>query len=139
MFNFFGESYRIRAAYENAIKKGVIKLADVPGGSLESVEILQMATKKVRDMLPNYNYVPPFVKGTRRSPLGNFVGWTSEQIRTFPNALKTAIEETKSPIFAKMGYQRLVWHEFNFSNTTTVSGIWCHASLWVYRKKIRCT
>ena len=107
VFNFFGESYRIRAAYENAIKKGVIKLADVPGGSLESVEILQMATKKVRDMLPNYNYVPPFVKGTRRSPLGNFVGWTSEQIRTFPNALKTAIEETKSPIFAKMGYQRL--------------------------------
>jgi len=117
VFNFFGESYRIRSAYENAIKKGIIKLADVPGGSLESIEILQMATKKVRDMLPNYNYVPPFVKGTRRSPLGNFVGWTSEQIRTFPNALTTAIEETKSPIFAKMGYQRL------FGMATTLATI----------------
>jgi hypothetical protein len=107
VFNFFGESYRIRSAYENAIKKGLIKLKDVPGGGLDSIEILQMATKKVRDMLPNYNYVSPFVKGTRKSPLGNFVGWTSEQLRTFPNTLKTAIDETRDPIFAKMGYQRL--------------------------------
>ena len=107
IFNFFGESYRIRSAYEAAIKKGMIKLKDVPGGSLDSIEILKMATKKVRDMLPNYNYVSPFVKGTRKSPLGNFVGWTSEQIRNFPNAVKTALEEINDPIFAKMGWQRL--------------------------------
>jgi hypothetical protein len=108
IFNFFGESYRIRKAYENAIKKGLIKLKDVPGGSLDSIEILQMATKKVRDMLPNYNYVSPFVKGMRKSPLGNFVGWTSEHIRTFPNAVKTALDEIKDPIFRTMGLQRLV-------------------------------
>jgi len=107
IFNFAGESYRIRKAYENAIKKGLIKLKDVPGGSLDSIEILRMATKKVRDMLPNYNYVSPFVKGMRKSPLGNFVGWTSEQLRTFPNALKTAIDETRDPIFRTMGIQRL--------------------------------
>jgi uncharacterized lipoprotein YbaY len=63
IFNFFGESYRIRSAYEAAIKAGKIKLKDVPGGSLDSIEILRMATKKVRDMLPNYNYVSPFIKG----------------------------------------------------------------------------
>jgi len=108
VYNFFGESYRIRGAYEQAIKRGIIKLKDVPGGSLDSIEILRMATKHVRDMLPNYNYVSPFIKGVRKSPLGNFVGWTSEQLRNFPNALRTAIEETKSPIFAKMGWQRLV-------------------------------
>mgnify|MGYP000097164610 FL=1 len=108
IFNFFGESYRIRSAYEQAIKKGMIKLKDVPGGSLDSIEILRMATKKVRDMLPNYNYVSPFIKGVRKSPLGNFVGWTSEQIRNFPNAVKTALDEINDPIFAKMGWQRLV-------------------------------
>jgi len=108
VFNFAGESYRIRKAYENAIKKGLIKLKDVPGGSLESIEILRMATKKVRDMLPNYNYVSPFVKGMRKSPLGNFVGWTSEHLRTFPNAVKTAVDEAKDPIFRTMGLQRLV-------------------------------
>ena len=107
IFNFFGESYRIRSAYEAAIRKGIIKLKDVPGGSLDSIEILQMATKKVRDMLPNYNYVSPAIKGVRKSPLGNFVGWTSEQLRTFPNAVRTALDEINSPIFKKMGYQRL--------------------------------
>jgi len=108
IFNFFGESYRIRSAYEAAIKAGKIKLKDVPGGSLDSIEILKMATKHVRDMLPNYNYVSPFVKGVRKSPLGNFVGWTSEQIRTFPNAVRQALSEINDPIFAKMGWQRLV-------------------------------
>ena len=107
MFNFFGESYRIRGAYANALKAGKIKIKDIPGGSLESVEILQMATKKVRDMIPNYNYVSPFVKSTRRSPLGNFVGWTAEQIRIFPNTINTALEEIRNPIFAKIGWQRL--------------------------------
>jgi len=107
IFNFFGESYRIRSAYEAAIRKGIIKLKDVPGESLDSIEILQMATKKVRDMLPNYNYVSPAIKGVRKSPLGNFVGWTSEQLRTFPNAVRTALDEINSPIFKKMGYQRL--------------------------------
>ena len=108
IFNFFGESYRIRKAYEKALEKGLIKLKDVPGGNLDSIEILQMATKKVRDMLPNYNYVPPFVKGARKSPLGNFVGWTSEHIRTFPNAVRTALDEINDPIFRTMGLQRLV-------------------------------
>ena len=107
IFNFFGESYRIRSAYEAAIKKGIIKLKDVPGGSLESVEILQKAAKHVRDLLPNYNYVSPFIKGVRKSPLGNFVGWTSEQIRNFPNAVRLALNEINDPIFAKMGWQRL--------------------------------
>ena len=107
IFNFVGESYRIRNAYAEALKAGKIKMKDVPGGSLESMEILRMATKKVRDMLPNYNYVSPFVKSTRKLPTGNFVGWTAEQIRTFPNTLNTAIEEIRSPIFAKMGWQRL--------------------------------
>jgi len=108
IFNFFGESYRIRSAYEAAIKAGKIKLKDVPGGSLDSIEILRMATKKVRDMLPNYNYVSPFIKGMRKSPLGNFIGWTSEQIRTFPNAVRTVYEEINNPIFRKMGMQRAV-------------------------------
>ena len=108
IFNFFGESYRIRKAYEAALKSGKIKLKDVPGGSVDSIEILQKAASHVRNMLPNYNYVSPFVKGVRKSPLGNFVGWTSEQIRTFPNAVRQALSEINDPIFAKMGWQRLV-------------------------------
>ena len=38
IFNFFGESYRIRSAYQAAVKNGLIKLKDVPGGNLDSIE-----------------------------------------------------------------------------------------------------
>ena len=107
IFNFAAESYRIRRAYSNALKAGKIKMKDVPGGSLESVDILKMATKNVRDMLPNYNYVSEFVQGFRRAPLSNFVSWPSEIIRGSTNMLLKARSEIKDPILRRMGYERL--------------------------------
>ena len=104
---FFGESHRIRRSYANAIKAGKIKLQDVPGGSLESVDILKMATKNVREMLPNYAYVSELVQASRRSPLGNFVSWPSEITRTTTNMYVKALAETKDPIFTRMGWERL--------------------------------
>ena len=77
VWNFAAESHRIRRAYAAALNASrikrvaqgyfgpQIKLADVPGGSLESVDILKLATQNVRDMLPNYAYVSPFIKGIK--------------------------------------------------------------------------
>ena len=42
-------------------------MADVPGGSLESVDILKLATQNVRDMLPNYAYVSAFYQRIKSS------------------------------------------------------------------------
>ena len=134
IFNFFGESYRIRSAYEQAIKKGLIKLKDVPGGSLDSIEILRMATKKVRDMLPNYNYVSPFIRGMRKSPLGNFIGWTSEHIRTFPNAVRTAFEEINDPIFRTMGLQRLAGMSFTLATLPPLA-VWGFMQAYGFTEK----
>ena len=108
IWNFAAESHRIRRSYANALKAGKIKLKDVPGGSLESVDILKMATNNVRLMLPNYAYVSRLIKSMRRSPLGNFVSWPSEILRGSTNQINKAIAETKDPIFARMGWERLM-------------------------------
>ena len=120
IFNFSAESFRIRRSYAAALNPSrikrvaqgyfgpQIKLADVPGGSLDSVEILKMATKNVREMLPNYAYVSPFIKGMRQAPVGNFVSWPSEIIRGSTNMTVKGIAETKDPVLARMGWERLM-------------------------------
>ena len=108
IWNFAAESHRIRRSYANALKAGKITLKDVPGGSLQSVDILKMATNNVRLMLPNYAYVSRLIKSTRRSPLGNFVSWPSEILRGSTNQVNQAIKETKDPILARMGWERLI-------------------------------
>ena len=67
-----------------------------------------MATKKVREMLPNYAYVNEIVQASRRSPLGNFVSWPAEIIRTSTNIMNGARAEMKSPIFKQMGWERAI-------------------------------
>ena len=108
VWNFAAESHRIRRAYKNAVDSGKIKMADVPGGSLESVDILKLATQNVRDMLPNYAYVSPLIKGLRVAPISNFVSWPSEIIRGSTNMTVKAIAETKDPIMARVGWERLM-------------------------------
>ena len=108
VWNFAAESHRIRRAYKNAVASGKIKMADVPGGSLESVEILKMATQNVREFLPNYAYVSPFIKGLRAAPISNFVSWPSEIVRGSTNLLLKGVAETKDPVMARVGWERLM-------------------------------
>ncbi len=108
IWNFAAESHRLRRAYKNAFKAGKITMKQVPGGSFESVEILKMATQNVREMLPNYAYVSDLIKGMRRAPLGNFVSWPSEIIRGTSNQTLKAIKETKDPVLARIGWERLM-------------------------------
>ena len=108
IWNFGAESHRLRRAYKNAFNAGKITMKQVPGGSFESVEILKMATQNVREMLPNYAYVSDLIKGMRRAPLGNFVSWPSEIIRGTSNQTLKAIKETKDPVLARIGWERLM-------------------------------
>ena len=102
--NFFIEDQRIHDAYKAALKKGLVRGNEIPG----DLEIMKMATKKVREMLPNYAYVNEIVQSSRRSPLGNFVSWPAEIIRTSTNIMTGAKAEMKSPIFKQMGWERAI-------------------------------
>ena len=58
-------------------------------------------------MLPNYAYVSEFVQATRRSPLGNFVGWPSEIIRTSYNIADISTKEMANPVLRRIGVERM--------------------------------
>jgi hypothetical protein len=101
--NFFIEDQKLHDAYAAALKKGLITADKIPA----DLEIMKMATKKIREFMPNYAYVSEIVQASRRSPLGNFVSWSAEQVRTNTNIVMAAKAEIKNPIFRQMGYERL--------------------------------
>jgi len=75
------------------------------------------AANIVKNNIPNYSYVSDFVKGLRRLPVGNFVSFPAEIMRTSTNIVKRALDEisftatladgtTIKPL-ADVGYKRL--------------------------------
>ena len=80
----------------------------------------------VKNNIPNYDYVPDFIKSLRKLPIGNFVSFPAEIARTGANIVQRALREigttyevggrTIKP-FEGIGYTRL------FGFTTTVAAI----------------
>ena len=115
IFNFFGESYKLNRAFTKALTAGKITKAQMP----TQLEMYKEAARTVRNTIPNYSYVSDFVKGSRRSPLGNFVSFPAEIIRTTANIAEEGMHQVKGvspllakygikePILARNGYERL--------------------------------
>ncbi len=68
------------------------------------------AANVVADNIPNYSRVSPFIKGLRQLPIGNFVSFPSEIVRTSGNVLGRSIAELSSdnPLIREYGMQRLM-------------------------------
>jgi len=96
MITFFGE----RARYANAYKRA--------GKELTEDQLDEMAANIVRNNVPNYDYVSSMVKGLRRWPVGNFVSFPAEILRTSTNILQTALREISDPALKRIGWQRLM-------------------------------
>jgi hypothetical protein len=77
-------------------------------GTRPDIELAREAAKIVRDTVPNYSYVSDFIKGLRRSPLGNFVSFPAEIIRTSHNIVQQGIREVKDPALRSIGARRLL-------------------------------
>jgi len=106
MASFSTESRRLGKAYEKAgIKKTIIELEE------EAADI-------VRNNIPNYDYVSDFVKNLRRFPLGNFVSFPAEIMRTGGNIVQRALKEINTSVvndagqtvkpLVGIGYRRLI-------------------------------
>ena len=74
------------------------------------------AADLVKNNVPNYAFVSDFIKGLRQLPVGNFVAFPAEIIRTSANIVETALKEInyKTIVNGKVvnplrgrGYQRL--------------------------------
>ncbi|OUW99500.1 MAG: hypothetical protein CBD88_00735 [Flavobacteriales bacterium TMED228] len=63
-----------------------------------------------RDVVPNYERVPRVVRELRRLPLGNFIAYPAEIIRTSVNILGRAIDELSSenPMMRARGMERVL-------------------------------
>jgi len=75
------------------------------------------AANIVRNNVPNYDYVSETVKGIRKLPIGNFMAFPAEIMRTSANIVKRALDEIGTTMMingrqvrplASVGMQRLI-------------------------------
>ena len=122
VFNFLGEAAKLDDAFNAAIKKGVI---DPKTGKVvvkpSPLEIWKEAAAVVRETIPNYAYVSDFVKGVRRSPLGNFASFPAEIFRTGANNLQRGIKESKDPVRSVIGKTRLTGQALTYATVPVVA------------------
>lgn len=80
----------------------------------------EYAADIVKNNVPNYERVPEAVRLLRKAPLGDFIAFPAEIIRTSANTLEQAIKELQSPnpAIQKIGLRRLV----GFTTTAAVAG-----------------
>ena len=95
IFTFLGEKSRINKAYRDSGLRLGQEFTDVNGVKrlFNDRTINELAADLVRNNVPNYAYVSEFVKGLRKFPLGNFVAFPSEILRTGTNIVDTALKE----------------------------------------------
>ena len=104
-----------RGGFEKAFKRaGITKSAD---------ELDEIAADIVRNNVPNYDYVSDLVKGLRQFPIGNFVSFPAEIMRTSVNIMTRGLKEFNEEAIVNgvkvyplrnIGLQRL----FGFAATT---------------------
>jgi hypothetical protein len=105
------EKDRLSKAYS---KSGINKTAK---------ELEEEAADIIRNNIPNYDYVGDFIKGLRRLPLGNFVSFPAEIMRTSTNIVRRGLDEITMQVkndkgelvkpLAGIGYQRLIGLGYN--------------------------
>jgi len=120
-----------RALEKQGVTRGT-KDAWIKNAKGESIEVTEEwlereAADIVKNNIPNYDYVPDFIKGLRKLPVGNFVSFPAEIARTGANIVQRALREINTTFtlangkvikpMQGIGYTRL------FGFTTTVAAV----------------
>ena len=84
-------------------------------------ELEEEAASIVRNNVPNYDQVSDFIKELRKFPLGNFVSFPAEIMRTGTNIVRRAVKEIQDPALRSIGFQRLLG--FGFVTSAVPFGI----------------
>jgi hypothetical protein len=94
--NFAVERLRLKNAYTAAKRNFTDDLLD------------QQAADIVRNTVPNYAYVSDTVRALRRLPLGTFMSFPSEILRTTTNIAQRSLKEIQDPALRNIGIKRLI-------------------------------
>ena len=95
IFTYLGEKSRIQNAYRNAGLQLGQEFVD-PNGVKQIFNeqyLKQQAANLVKNNVPNYAFVSDAIKNLRQLPIGNFVAFPAEIIRTSANIIETALKE----------------------------------------------
>jgi hypothetical protein len=114
--SFVSEKRAVENAFDNSElgNEGLIKFAeslDIKTGTLDYDKIInEVAAYKVRNTIPNYDYVGSFVRLLRKTPFAPFVAFPTEILRTGYNMYWLAGKEISSDNFQMKvkGYRRLI-------------------------------
>lgn len=92
------EDDMFKIMFYRAAKKQYAEATGLTGKQLD-----MYAASLTRDLMPNYNLVPNYIKWLRRSPLGNFMAFPIEMLRTSKNVLKQGYEDYSGKTAVKLG------------------------------------
>ena len=127
IYSWASEKDRIGKAFlAKGIKQGD-EFTDAAGNTVKLTDdyLEQQAADIVKNNIPNYDFVGQFIKDLRRFPVGNFVSFPAEIIRTGTNIVRRGLREINETVvkadgsvvkpFESIGYTRL----FGFGATVT--------------------
>ncbi len=97
IYNFDFERSKILNAFAGDMNAAEAYVKSITNSSGESVykNLNEYAADIVKNTVPNYERVPEFVQDLRKLPLGNFIAFPAEIVRTSVNTLGRAIDEVQ--------------------------------------------
>jgi hypothetical protein len=101
------EKTRLEKAFANkGITRGMTVNRNGVDIAVDEQFFKREAADIVKNNIPNYDYVSDFVKSLRKLPIGNFVSFPAEIVRTGTNIVRRGLREINEE-FEAIGYTRL--------------------------------
>ena len=110
----------VKRYFSDIVGREFVELSPKTGGKKTVMEgIEEIAAHLVRDTYPTYSRVPPAIQAIRKLPIGNFISFPAEMLRTTATTLSTSLKHIASgnPGLQSMGYRSL------FGQFTTLYGV----------------
>ncbi len=111
--------------YRTVAKEDFIEVSSITGAKKTADEALkEVSAYLVTNTIPTYSKVPKIIQSIRDLPLGNFIAFPAEILRTGSNLITLGARELTSvnPYIRQMGARRLIGASATFGGIGTVIG-----------------
>ena len=114
VYNFTFERNKLLGAFKGDESAANAYIQSLGKAGVNDID--DYAADIVKNVVPNYERVPAFIQGLRKLPVGNFIAFPAEILRTSANTLSQALKEAGSSNQAirEIGMRRLM----GFTGTT---------------------
>ena len=116
---------QVRDWYKTVAKEDFIEISSISGKQKTAQEALEeVSAYLVTNTIPTYSKVPKIIQTIRDLPLGNFIAFPAEILRTGGNLITLGARELTStnPYIRQMGARRLIGSTATFGGIGTVIG-----------------